>query len=589
MLNDKEKEIQDAEEKLEDAKKKYEEGLKNYQLYKEKTLDIEDFGSSVIIRKYNSSLYICEELSGSFYRMCFSMASLFVAVGLLVCYSVLSRIVSDQTILIGTKKAMGMSDRTIKKYYLSYTLVALIIGCLLGGLFGYFVVEKVLLNSVASNFYCRFDIQFSIYEYLSICLLNILLLLLTTYFACNKVLKKNAVELLASEDYKNYKKHFYERFKLWDKLSLLSKTIVNNFFNDKQRVFGTIVGIAGSVALVVTAFTLNNNVVDSYPIMFDKYYHFDTIVFYDSENKNAKNNLENFFNKNNIPNTNIFFTRIYNMTPNSDYTMAYLFVPENNDFDGLVTIESIKDDHKNTQEGYWMCLGYDNAFHPNDDDPVTIINYNGLKKQIVPNGYFTHHLINYQNIMDKETYEENFKEEVSYNAFLVNTNNSFKSYEQELKKVDGYVTNIDYYNITYESFEAFSNISKAVVSVYIVLAIAMYFLVVLTLLKMHISERKKELIVLMINGYSIKKAKKYIYSDTIFLSIIGIVIGLFVGVIMGIASEKSFETSVTVFLHRLDIKACLLGILISTVMIIIVSIISLRSIDDLSIADINEL
>ena len=61
-------------------------------------------------------------------NLSFSMAGLFVIVGLLVSYSAVSRIVNEQITQIGTKKALGLRAREITLSYLAYSSLAVISG-----------------------------------------------------------------------------------------------------------------------------------------------------------------------------------------------------------------------------------------------------------------------------------------------------------------------------------------------------------------------------------------------------------------------------------------------------------------------------
>ena len=83
-------------------------------------------------------------------KLKFSLGSLFIIIGTLVCYSVISRLVNDQIIRIGTKKAIGLYQREILLSYLSYTGLALIIGLMFGCLVAFGVVEQILIGNFRS-------------------------------------------------------------------------------------------------------------------------------------------------------------------------------------------------------------------------------------------------------------------------------------------------------------------------------------------------------------------------------------------------------------------------------------------------------
>ena len=97
--------------------------------------------------------------------------------------------------------------------------------------------------------------DFKALEAIVICLMEIVLLLGITYGATKLILKENAISLLAGPKPPSGKKHFYEKLAIWKNVSLFNKTIVNNCLADKRRVFGTLVGVCGCTALIVTALT----------------------------------------------------------------------------------------------------------------------------------------------------------------------------------------------------------------------------------------------------------------------------------------------------------------------------------------------
>jgi hypothetical protein len=69
---------------------------------------------------------------------------------------------------------------------------------------------------------------------------------------------------------------------------------------------------------------------------------------------------------------------------------------------------------------------------------------------------------------------------------------------------------------------------------------------------MFIDEKKRELMVLMINGFSGKDAKRYIYYDTIVLTVLGIIAGLVLGCIMGSITVGAIEPSTATFVKDID-------------------------------------
>ena len=99
---------------------------------------------------------------------------------------------------------------------------------------------------------------------------------------------------------------------------------MNNFVNDKRRVFATIVGIAGCTALIVSSFTFRNNVLKSIDLQFERYYHFDSFVTFSDES--AMKEIEKVLDKHKLEylETNRTLTKI--KTNNDISAIIYLYV-----------------------------------------------------------------------------------------------------------------------------------------------------------------------------------------------------------------------------------------------------------------------
>jgi putative ABC transport system permease protein len=91
----------------------------------------------------------------------------------------------------------------------------------------------------------------------------------------------------------------------------------------------------------------------------------------------------------------------------------------------------------------------------------------------------------------------------------------------------------------------------------------------------------------MINGFSVKEAKKYIYNDTIVLTALGILAGLLLGMVMGAITVASVEPDTAFFLKDIDPVAIIVATASSTILATIMTLISLRRIPAFELTDIN--
>lgn len=580
-----------AEKELKEAKIQYEEGVIALEDFKQQTAEFVEYGCTTLARGTNVSSVVGQTLSEMLGKLRYSMASLFVIVGLLVCYSGISRIVNDQIIDIGTKKALGLNQKEVTLYYLSYTGLCIVLGCVLGNAIGYFLVEPVLVNALSTTFVIKLNTYFSIKDALLISLLEVVLLLTITFVACSNALHRTAIDLLKGPEIPQGKLRFYEKLNIWKNLSLFKKTIINNCFNEKRRVFGTIVGILGSTALVVTSLTLNNNILDSYQTQYDEIFFFDTIVSYNYEKPEGKQEIINLFDKYNIEYADTLYTRLYIKNPDDSMIYTFAYVPEDiEQFKKKFNLISVVDYGAEPYVGLWMSDAYRACYDLKSNDTVKFTTVSGEQCESKIDGYFENYLTNCVTVIDKQTYTKMFNLPATSNSFLIEIGNleNRDEFENELKIIDGYVNTITHKDYSTGSFIAFKSVSRALVAIYMALSVLMAFLVILNLLTMFIDEKKRELTVLMINGFTIKQARKYIYSDTIFLTIIGIILGLIVGSVMGNLSVRAFESNQTEFLHRIDPMACLIAIGVTTLLTLIVSSIALKKINKFKLTDINK-
>ena len=75
-----------------------------------------------------------------------SIALCFLIIGLLVCYTTVMRVVTEQSRLIGTQKALGFYTREIRRTFIFYTLFMSLLGSVFGILLGYLFFQPFASN-----------------------------------------------------------------------------------------------------------------------------------------------------------------------------------------------------------------------------------------------------------------------------------------------------------------------------------------------------------------------------------------------------------------------------------------------------------
>ena len=580
--------IKESEIELAKAKVDYEDACTKFEDFKQTSKEIPNYDASKILRSQNSGIITIEMMCTMYTKLRYSMAALFVVVGALVCYSAISRIVNDQTKQIGTKKALGLSQKEITIYYLTYTSITLVLGVLVGIVVGYYVVEGIFLPVLNDFMTKKLTPYFSFKEMGGICLLEVILLLSTTYFACRNVFKTKTIKLLNGSETIFGKQRIYEKSKIWNKLSLLTQTIINNCFNEPRRAFSTIIGVAGCAALLVTSLTFKNNIMNSYKTQFDSIFKFDYLIYF-NETDNTSKQIKDVLDNHGVASSEVL-TRVYYVNcPDGSSTTTKLFVVKDKDsFGKLVNIEPYESNGADTNSGIWLGHSYQVSYKTDINDEIHYISLSGGEANFKASGFYNHYVAPHCTIVFEDEYKQYFEDNTQSNCYMLNSQNvDVNTIIEECEKIDGYVSVENFKDTAKDMFNIFDTLTDAMVLVYTILSIVMGFLVLLNLLSMFVDEKKKELIVLMINGYSKKEAKRYIYSDTIVLTAIGIIIGVIVGNIVGNISIMAFDSSSTSFMKGMDIIAIAVGVVGTMVLAFIISLISLRKIDKFKLTDIN--
>ena len=516
------------------------------------------------------------------------LVSVFLLIGLLICYSSIIRMVNDQSYLIGTKIAMGIKPRAIRLQYYFYTESAIAIGCVLGGFLGRLIAE-ILLSVCSENYAIPFVCKLDYHPLVLICVFEIILVFFVTLFGVHFTLKRKIVDLLNNNTVISAKKHFYERFRVWRKLSLFTRAVINNFFNEKKRVFETLIGIIGSTALLTISLTMYYDVNQSFNIQYEDYFNFDSYIYYDGSTKTSEE-IASVLDERDIPYTKVMHTRKYMSKPDDLVGNTHIIVFDDKEsFKNLVNIVPDNEDNdSDVHKGLWVSAAYRNYFGDEESDVIRFIDKDGYTK-VPTEGFFKYHLIYYQLFMDRDTYKKHMGEPAVNNAFMIRSEG--KDREELLDalfEIPGYRMFTDYYKQSYNSYGSFKGIANMLVIIYFILAIILSLMVSLTVLNMFLNEKKRELITMMINGYSSTKVKLYIFLDTLFITLVGIIIGLIFGGFMGLKSVVAFESDAVCFLHKIPISAIVISVAAIIMIMFALSMIAQRKIDKYKLSDINE-
>ena len=482
---------------------------------------------------------------------------IFFIVAALVCLTTMTRMVEEQRIEMGTMKALGYGGWQIAMKYAVYAMSACISGGVVGAIIGFKLFPYVIMKGYSIMYYLgkletpyRADIAFMAIAAMAVCTAA------ATFSACYASLKEVPATLMRPKAPKAGRRVLLEKIPfIWKKLSFTSKVTVRNLFRYKKRFFMSVIGIAGSGALLVTAFGLNDSIFGIIEKQFGDIWQMDVQAY------------------------------VYEAMPLADMQELLGKNPANDDFDSVMFCLDSQMECKNggrSQSGVHL-LGVESAgsmagrinLH-NGGAPVTLddsgvvvtaklaetlsikagdeINMrtggeDHLMRVIgVADNYVYHYVY-----ITAAYYETVFGKAMLYNGFMGNlkdglTDETMDAMSTQLLS-DSRMYTVRTIGSIYDSVWDSLSILNYVVLVLILGSGMLTFVVMLNLTNINIGERMRELATLRVLGFYDKEMYDYIFRENNALSVIGAFVGLLFGKIMHLFVIRTCEVDMVMFVR----------------------------------------
>ncbi len=498
---------------------------------------------------------------------------IFFIVAILISLISMSRMVEEERGEIGTLKGLGFSNYHLYAKNLLYAFLATFLGGIIGMFIGFNLIPNVIWNIYTSLFYISdFICEFNLYY----ATLGIVISLICICGACiittHNILREKASELMRPKAPKDGKKIFLENFKFWQKLRFSTKISIRNIFRYKKRIIITIIGLAGSTALLLVGFGLRDSVTDVVDFNYSNVFVYDRII--SLKNNVDDSSLMDFLDKNDAIEANIEarteVVNLYNL--NKDSLEVNLIVPqESKQLDKVIHLNDINNDYKKiniSNDGIILTEKLAQSLGVESKDKVTFLIDDEYKEVEVTN--IVENYINDYAYLSKETYEELFKDYQVNSIFVKVEDNYDKELDSEIMKYDS-VSNLITKEDTSSLMEDILSKLNAVVVILIIASSMLAFVILYNLSSINISERKREISTLKVLGFYDEEVDAYITNENYFITIVGIAIGLFGGLYLCHYVINTCEPQYVMFVRHIKISSYIISALISIAFTFIVS------------------
>lgn len=530
-LDEAKEKIKKAEDKYNQSVKAYEEGERELEKLKTSMADIKECRWMILNAECNPGYIHAKSSAENIRNLALTFSLLFVMVGVLVIYATMARIINEQRKLVGTVKALGFFNLEAAMKYLMFGISSAVLGMISGTAIGYFALQKIALTA-HNGFYVTPDIPFRFNWIITAgtFLVGILITVLSVLVACGELIKSPAVELMKD---KLPTKTVSPVSKKSIRTPLYTRLVLRNMRTDIRRICVTIVSIAGCCALLVIGFTLQNGITTAVEKQYHEILQYDHRVSFDrNQSKTAEKEIEALLDKNSIS-----FVKLHSryITFHAGNQLASGMLMCANDED-IAKIINLTDPHTGKQvipgkNGVCIMRRTAEYYHIEPGDSITLFDSSMTPYDAKVEGIYQ----NYTGIgmvMSADAYKATFGKKASVNSFFLKNCKDTDSFSKELKNIKGFSgisSNVSSYKSTMASVSALRYLTL----VLIVAAGVMAYFILLNLENMHLNQKKRELTVMRINGFTTKEVIMYLVRETIATTIIGIILGIAAGAVFG--------------------------------------------------------
>lgn len=184
----------------------------------------------------------------------FLFAGIFLLIAFLGIITTMVRMTANQRTQIGTLKALGFSDTTIILHYISFGFVVSLLGSISGAAAGYVILPVLLRTSMVQMFLLpQWQVVFTWRSCMAVLAVTALSTMVS-YLSCHKELREPPAKALRPRTPKLMKQSFFEKSRFWKNMGFAMQWNFRDIRKNKLRTCMGILGIAGCMMLLVSAF-----------------------------------------------------------------------------------------------------------------------------------------------------------------------------------------------------------------------------------------------------------------------------------------------------------------------------------------------
>lgn len=494
---------------------------------------------------FTSTAQMADEISQTM-KMALLFTFVFILLALLTMYTTMSRLVKNQITQIGTMKALGLKNSEIRRHYLMYGFIIPLIGGTLGVGLGKVTVAKAVASVKKTTLTLpEWKLENSYGTYFIIALI-ILICTFATLWAANKSLKAMPAETMRGIGEKQKKRKAPKRNKS-NELGYAWTWVTRDTFRNKVRYLIGVIGVAGSMMLMIAGVGMHDSIGYSNDYVFDTQYNYaykGSISLYNHERYDLINEKVGANNLQWMKQSAVDI-----MTKGGKVT-SVVTIMENGNYIYLEDIHT-GTDIKLTDKGIVISNKLAKQLKVDTGDEITF-NVSGISKSFTEKIAAITMALTPQSIYISDIGWKNMGETFEPTAVLMD-----KDTYDSLKNTD-YFRELTSINRQKENIDELSNSCNTIIKLLILASFLLSVVILYNLGMVNYEERYREYATMKVMGFTRREIRNIVLVDCALTTIPGWIIGIpagyaFLRLFIQVVSFDSYDWVMTLYSSHLAI------------------------------------
>ncbi len=484
-------------------------------------------------RTYSSVAQIIDSLARVFPVLLYLVAAF-------VTLSTMTRMVDEERINSGTLKALGYQDSDVALKFVLYGALAGGAGAVLGIILGHTLLPYIVYSAYGAKFTLP-PIHLGFYPLITVVALVLAALcsVLPAAVAVRRELNEKPAALLLPKPPRGGSKILLEHIRpLWSRMSFTHKVTARNLFRYKQRMFMTILGVAGAACMLVAGFGVQHSIQVMAQKQFGIILKYDMIVAQtatatDEQLAEVDDLLATGDVSSSVP---LYYESVSLVAgANEDTQDITLLVPsEVGDLDDYLDLHDRKSGEQFDLSGDGTVISerLANLLGVSAGGTVSFTASDGTSRQVKIAGVCEMYMGHFM-VMSRQTYESCYGTTFAANASMVRLgDSSLSSVEQSaasFMRLAGVKSVVQNTALQSQVDTVVASLDK-IMAILILVAGMLAVVIMYNLTNLNVSERMRELSTIKVLGFHSNETTMYIYRETIILTAMGLLVGYGLGV-----------------------------------------------------------